>query len=507
MRIRRLVIPAVAIAVAAAGWYLYSHRQSSPAAAKPVTLRLQSFALSLHPLKIADVESRQVATLLHAGLVTQDIDGKVLPMLANDWSKDGNTYNFRLRPSIKFSNGASITAQDVVASLCAAMQPTSPWAWALLSIEHSDAPDGKSRTCKGLSAGEGGSVRITESSPVPWLLDAIGGPAGWVLPAQGANESAYGVMPGAGPYSVREIVPDVRVVLEARTEGIAVQPGAPAVQFDFLPNDTVAAQRFAQGQLDVLDLTSPQLVGLVLEPDSRKMKFPGTIAEKAWDRVRIVIVNERALLGKGFSPQQASSFLAAFDTTVDRDRLVSAAAGTAQALRAPFPPAAGSAGKVTRAAPGPSTVFPDAKLTIITESDAYSDLIAATLPRRVGAVSIDYRGVDKGILLKSLFGGEYDLASILIEATVKSPAFWSAFFTPGNPYAVLGRPIEGMDAVNLASRAGVEKAGELVAVNGNWVGLLAERRLQAIAPGISGITYSPSGQTNFAFIRKDSAGK
>ena len=506
MRIRHLVIPAVVIAVAAAGWYLYSQRQFAPAAARPVMLRLQSFALQLHPLKMTDVESRQVATLLHAGLVTQDIDGKVLPMLANDWSRDGNTYNFGLRPSIKFSNGASITAQDVVASLCAAMQPTSPWAWALLSIEHSDAPDGKSRTCKGLSIGEGGRVRITESSPVPWLLDAIGGPAGWVLPVQG-TESAYGVMPGAGPYSVREIVPDVRVVLEARAEGTAVQPGVPAVQFDYLPNDAVAAQRYAQGQLDVLDLTSPQLVGLVMEPGSNKMKFPGTVAEKAWDRVRIVIVNERALLGKGFSPQQASGFLIDFDANVDRDRLVSAAAGTAQALRAPFPPAAGSAGKVTRTAPGAPTELPAAKLTVITESDAYSDLIAATLPRRVGAVSIDYRGVDKGILLKSLFGGEYDLASILVEATVKSPAFWSAFFTPGNPYAVLGKPIEGMGAVHLASPAGVEKAGELVASNGNWVGLLAERRLQAIAPGVSGITYSPSGQTNFAFIRKDAAGK
>lgn len=504
MRSARYGIAALLVVVAAAtGWYLYSLRQARPPDAKPVALRLQSFALSLHPLKMADVESRQVATLLHAGLVFQDQDGKVTPLLASSWTQSGNSWTFALRRDATFSNGAPVTAADVTASLCAAMQPASPWAWALLSIEHRNSADGKARECTGISAPDSGSVRIVETAPVPWLLDAIGGPAGWVLPATGLTEQAYGVVPGAGPYAVKEIVPDVRVVLEARRDGSPIAPGSPSVHFDYLPDDAVAAQRFAQGRLDVLDLTSPQMVSLVVDPGSRNLRFPGTLVEKPWDRVRIVIVNERSLSDKGFAGQQIRDFIDALSANVDRARLVASSNGTAEALLTAFPPAAGLVPIASRIRAGEGVALPRARLTILTEADAYSDLIAASLPRQIGDVAIDYKGVDKGILLQSLFKGEYDLASIVIEATVKSPMFWSAFFTPGNPYAVLGKPLAGMEKVNFATESGVADAARLIAEGGNWVPLLREKRIQAIAPGISGIAYSPSGQTNFASIRKD----
>lgn len=467
---------------------------------KTVDLRLQSFALSLHPLKMADVESRQVATLLYTGLVFQDQEGNTHPALASSWSHSGNEWEFILRPGVTFSNGLSVQPDDVVASLCAAMQPTSPWAWALASIGHETDPDGKTIKCTGLAVLPNGRVKVTEQKPVPWLLDAISGPAGWILPASAAKEGAYGVMPGTGPYKVREIVPDVKVVLEARREGSPVTPGADVIQFNYLPDDTVAARQFATGKLDVLDLTSPQLVDLVTEPGSRKLKYRGTLIEKTWDRIRVVIVNKKALTAKGFEDPKVRQFIDAFSASVARDRIAKVSHGIGEPADVPFLPAPLVPPKRAKVTKTPE--FPEVRLSIITEPDPYSDLIAASLPKQVGNVSLDYKGVEKGILIDSLVKGKYDLASLLIEATAHSPEFWKSFFTPGSPLSLFGTPIAGLEKVDVATESGIATAVRRITTHGNWVAVLRERRIQAVAPSVSDIMFTPSGQTNFAFIQK-----
>ena len=264
-----------------------------------VRLRVASFALSLHPLKMADVESRQVASLLHAGLVFQGDSGEVKPVLAESWTHTANEWHFKLKPNVTFADGSAVAATDVVASLCNAMQPASPWAWALVSIKREPAKDGKSVKCTGLEVAGEQEIRLVEGRASAALLDALSGPAGWILPAKSA-EQPYGVVPGIGPYKVKEIVADNRVVLEARTGG-AIQPEAGAVQFSFIADDSAAAGQFVTGQLDVLDLTSPQLVDLVIDPQTGKPKGGGTLQQRNWDRVRIVVVNENRLAEKWFN--------------------------------------------------------------------------------------------------------------------------------------------------------------------------------------------------------------
>jgi ABC-type transport system substrate-binding protein len=209
--------------------------------AEPLRLRVQSFALSLHPLKMADVESRQVASALYVGLIIQNQDGSTEPAIAQSWTQDGPRWEFTIKPGLSFSDGEPLRDEDIVTSLCNSMQPSSPWAWALASIRHETAADGKSVACSGLSVSAPGKIRIEQSQDVPWFLDAIAGPAGWIV-RSGATESAYGVMPGLGPYTVKEVVADSRIVLQARASGSAIQPRAPALQFDYLPDDAVGCR-------------------------------------------------------------------------------------------------------------------------------------------------------------------------------------------------------------------------------------------------------------------------
>ena len=164
----RIVWIVIGFAIAGAIAYQWSSGQrtltkaaiTAPGGAGGVVhLRLQSFALMLHPLKLADVESRQVATMLYAGLVVQDQDGETLPAVAENWTQTGNEWEFRLKAGLSFSNGQSLRDEDVVVSLCNAMQPASPWAWALASIAHSPSADGKGIECTGISVTAPGTDR------------------------------------------------------------------------------------------------------------------------------------------------------------------------------------------------------------------------------------------------------------------------------------------------------------------------------------------------------------
>lgn len=463
-----------------------------------IHLRLPSFALNLHPLKMADVESRRVATLMYAGLVAQDQDGKIHPVLAKKWTHSENEWEFELHADVTFSNGAPVKAKDVVSSLCAAMQPTSPWAWALSSIKHEVKPDGGIE-CSGLTAVAADRVQIQEDRSAPWLLDALSGPAGWVLPSSVEKEAAYGVMPGAGPYKIREIVPDVKVVLEARRNGSPIEPGADVVQFEFLPDDAIAAGRFAAGKLHVLNLVTPQLLKSTTEGELPKLRYPGTLHQTKWDRVRVAIINEKALSAKGMDESEVRAFIKAFSNAIDRQKIADMSGGIGEPIKLAFLPeqslAVQSENSVAEAN------FPKNNLVIITEPDPYSDLIASSLPKKVGNISIDYKGVEKGILINSLIKGEYDIASMLIEAPVHSPEFWKSFFTPGSPFVAFGKPIAGLEMIDTRIPSGVKQAATAIAEESNWAGVVREKRFQAVAPGVSGILFTPSGQENYLFIK------
>ncbi len=124
---RRLALGVLALLLAAGAFLFWQRARTSvsePTAVQTVTLPLRAFALNLDPATMADTESRKVATALYTGLIAVDQDGTVHPRLASRWQRrDDRTWAFTLAPGISFSNGKPVTADAVVASLCAAMQP------------------------------------------------------------------------------------------------------------------------------------------------------------------------------------------------------------------------------------------------------------------------------------------------------------------------------------------------------------------------------------------------
>lgn len=93
-----------------------------------------------------------LSSLIFNGLTKLDQQGNVVPDLAQDWtvSKDGLTYDFRLRPGLFWHDGAPVSASDVLYTVSAMQNPDFPGdpalnvLWRAVKVSAPDGPDGLS---------------------------------------------------------------------------------------------------------------------------------------------------------------------------------------------------------------------------------------------------------------------------------------------------------------------------------------------------------------------------
>lgn len=501
MTMRNVIAAIVVLAIVAlATWFTLSSR-TEPETASTIAVRLPTFSLVLDPRRMSDTESRKVASALHAGLVAVDQDQRVVPMAAQSWrQRDGGTWEFVLKSNLKFSDGTPVTPEDVIASICAGMQPSSAWAFALASIAHEVQADRPKVSCTGLAVNNG-KIEIKEARPSPWFLDGLAQPGAWILPQTVKNNGApYGVLPGVGPYAFDRSESDRFIELRSHDAG-APNPIAPRLVFRHIADPALAANAFANKQLDVLEIDAPSMLPLLFQQgkvDSAALKVPGHLQIASSDRIRVVIVNEKRLLSRGFSPEQVADFKVRYSQAVDRQRLALLAGGLAEPLAASTP-MLDDPGAVSPTL-SPTTPLPGLQLLLITESDPFSDQIAAFLPSRVGGAAVRYQGLDKGQLITRLLSGDYDLAATVLEGTMHAPPFWISFFSPGSSFNVFGKPLSGIEKIDVTTPSGVQEAAARIDHEGNWIGLLREKRILLLSDKIQSVALTPSGQANLAII-------
>lgn len=77
------------------------------------------------PATAEDNASVVASGMVFTGLVQVDENQKLIKQLAESYSvaNDGLTWTFKLRPNLKFSDGSSLTAQDVLYSINRALDP------------------------------------------------------------------------------------------------------------------------------------------------------------------------------------------------------------------------------------------------------------------------------------------------------------------------------------------------------------------------------------------------
>lgn len=109
---------------------------------------------SIDPHQMSTAGTREVLFNVFEGLVKPTSDGNLEPAVAAGYeiSPDGTTFTFTLREGVKFHNGATVTADDVVYSLsrCAGFPDSEPMIAAFAVVESVEKTDEKTVVLKTL---------------------------------------------------------------------------------------------------------------------------------------------------------------------------------------------------------------------------------------------------------------------------------------------------------------------------------------------------------------------
>ena len=197
---------------------------------------------------------------IHDALVRPYPGHKMGPSLAESWqeSEDGLTYEFKLRPNLKFHNGDPVTAEDVKFSF--------------------DRYKGAAATMlrervKEVQVVDPRTARFHLHAPWPDFMTFFGttaSAAGIVVPKKymtEVGEDGFKKHPiGAGPYKFVSTKPGIEVVLEANTGYWRKVPNVKTLIMRSVPEATTRALMVRTGEADIgVALDGPDAEGLQKE--------------------------------------------------------------------------------------------------------------------------------------------------------------------------------------------------------------------------------------------------
>jgi oligopeptide transport system substrate-binding protein len=228
---------------------------------------------SLDPHRAISATDMEIAPDLFAGLVSIDPRGKVIAGCARDWtvSSDGLRYEFRLRESLRWSDGRPLKALDAVASLRRLLSPATG---ALLAYRY-DAIRGARALREGKSDATALGVRVIGSDRVIIELDHADTDllkllaVAYLVPIHAIeNAGRDWAKPPAivvnGPWRPVSWAQNGTLTLEANPRWFGA-PGTrviPRLEWVMGIDDAARLRAFRTGELDVVQISEPAQYGI-----------------------------------------------------------------------------------------------------------------------------------------------------------------------------------------------------------------------------------------------------
>jgi peptide/nickel transport system substrate-binding protein len=209
--------------------------------AKPLTIGIDVDAGTLDPRLARDTTAYRVADLIYSGLVHLTPNLEAVPDLAESWqTPDPKTWIFKLRPGLRFSDGAPLTAEDVVFTYRTLLDPSfnAPMRALYTPIAAVEAID--PQTVKfSLSAPYAPLLAYLDLGIVPQKLVELG--------------RDIGLKPvGSGPMTLVSWTRGSEIALEANPGYWRGAPKAEKVTLKVIGDNTSRAQAFEAGDLDAI---------------------------------------------------------------------------------------------------------------------------------------------------------------------------------------------------------------------------------------------------------------
>ncbi|WP_240638543.1 ABC transporter substrate-binding protein [Micromonospora aurantiaca] len=209
------------------------------------------------------------ASLIFDGLVARDAGNRLVPALARELpqvSADGRSVTAKLREGVLFHDGGPLTAQDVVFTYQAVLDPK------VDSTLRSDLD-----MLASVAAPDPATVVFTLKHPyAPFLQRLTLG----IVPAkafagQDVNKAEFNRKPvGTGPYRVTLWTPGDRLVLVANEKYWGGKPNNSGVVVAFVADDNVRAQRMRAGDFDAAELAPKLAAGFDGQRGYRVQRVP-----------------------------------------------------------------------------------------------------------------------------------------------------------------------------------------------------------------------------------------
>lgn len=178
-------------------------------------------------------------------IVGQKADGSVEPMVATSWKVvNDTTWEFTIRQDLKFHDGSSLTADDVVFSITRSIDP-----------EKKYAITNRLQTIQGATRKDAATVVVTTTGPDPILLKRAALIS--VLPKaylERVGDAEFANQPiGSGPFKLKEYIPENRVVVVATEHPFRKSQAITEVTIKSVPEPSTRVAGLKTGELDWAD--------------------------------------------------------------------------------------------------------------------------------------------------------------------------------------------------------------------------------------------------------------
>ena len=273
---KKTMVP-VALSIALMGGmattgYAAAKRTNSYLSNATLTVAEPTDALKLDPQTTADIPSANVFMNIFDNLVTQNAQGKIVPMLATSWTHTARDWIFNLRSHVRFSNGDPFNATVVKESFDRILNPAtaSPRASLFSAIGQ----------IKVLSPTR---VEFVMKQPfAPFLANLSNYAGGIVDPLAVKKEgAAYGQHPvGTGPFELSSWQPGNKLVLTRNPYYWGAKPKLAKIVYLVVPNDATRLSMLESNQVQVVQGVPPsQIVSLQHTPGVQIDTVPGYALE------------------------------------------------------------------------------------------------------------------------------------------------------------------------------------------------------------------------------------
>lgn len=213
-----------------------------------LTIAINAEPTTLDPSKANDRITMNVQRQLYDMLILKDEDGNLIPGLAEEWSvsNDGLEVTFNLRKDVKFHNGETMTAKDVV-----------------FSYERAIASSFTSRisgSMESMKQIDDNTVVLKLKFPYGPILACVASINMGIVSEKAVkeNEEGFDRSPvGTGPYSLVEWKSGYKLIFKSFADYYRGEAAIKNLDYNIIPDSSTALIALEKGEVDMVQSPSP----------------------------------------------------------------------------------------------------------------------------------------------------------------------------------------------------------------------------------------------------------